>query len=78
MDIRDAYLMCLFQYKSRQVCNLFQEPLEPPSLGFSIVLRGGLVIYPLFWVVWLAYIVFMLDYNDTSPICSVWLGCSRA
>ena len=33
-----------------------------------VMLRGGLVLYPLFWVVWLACIVFMLYYNDTGFI----------
>ena len=33
-----------------------------------MMLRRGLVLYPLFWVVWLAYIVFILYYNGKSPI----------
>ena len=60
-------LLIGFSMESRHMISL--SWIQPGKL-----LRGGLDLYPLSRVVWLAYIVFLLYCNGTSPICNVWLG----
>ena len=54
-------------FRPPTLCSIGVGFLNPTS-QLKQVLHGGLGLYPLSRVVWLAYIVFLLYCNDTSPI----------